>query len=403
MNGRFNQQNVIVVISICFIILSSFILPVVAQDSNQSGQGHGHQGNGNNPSTPNPNGSSNDSPGSGNQHGNNNKEDGQQKKQFNGDQEKGGYRHQQRHYQYRKMNCTGNHNQSRIRSQWILNNSIDAFEIDFKTDPEPSLVLDYMPTGNEENIQLNFKIALKKIIEFADLNGNERFDYSDLEISTYSFELVNFTNITYSNVTMSPGVNTIQMSTQSVDEVFTLNLYISDNFTNFKNHVISPSEMKIDFIIHQYPYIKNNSHLALLIEITTDHNLSMLDESFDEKQGYAFNESAINISSMNYSGFLSWLNTCTVDGINRSVQTSFLEGERPIGEGVKTIQHISFSYPNGTEIIHDPKIGVIGQSFTLPALNNIQITDISVYFTYLISCILAIIIFIGIISLRKRL
>jgi hypothetical protein len=160
--------------------------------------------------------------------------------------------------------------------------------------------------------------------------------------------------------------------------------------------------MKIDFIIQHYPYLKNDSYLALLIEIATDHTLRLIDESFDEKKGYAFNESAINISSMNYSGFLSWQNTVSVDGINKSVKVGVLEGDYPIGEGIKKIQHISFSYPFGTEIIHDPKIGVIGQSFILPTLNNLQITDISVYFTYLISCILALIIFIGIISIRKR-
>ncbi len=320
-----------------------------------------------------------------------------------GNQEKGGYKHQQRRHQYRKMNCTGDHNQSRIRSQWRLNNSIDAFEIDFKTDPEPSLILDYMPTGDEANIQLTFKIALKKLVEFSDLNNNRRFDYSDLEISTYSFELVNFTNITYSNVTISPGVNTFHMSTETFDNVFALDLYISDNFTAYNNQVLSPSEMKIDFIIHQYPYLENNSLLALLIDITTDHNLSVESESFDEKQGYAFNESAINISSMGYSGFLSWLNTVTVDGINKSLQTSVLEGIHPNTKDLKTIQHISFSYPHGTEIIHDPKIGVISQSFTLTALNNIQLPDLNVYFTYLISCLLAVIIFIGIITIRKRL
>lgn len=391
------------VILICFIILSSFILPAIAQDNNQSGQGSGNHGNDNNSPYIEPNESPNDSSGFDNQQGGKNQGDGQQKKQMQDNQEKGGYRYQQRRHQHRKMNCTGDHNQSRIRSQWRLNNSIDAFEIDFKTDPEPSIILYYMPTGDEANIQLTFKIVLKKLVEFSDLNSNGRFDYSDMEISTYSFELMNFTNITYSNETISTGVKILQMSTQTVDEVFAIDLCISDNFTTYKNQLLSPSEMKIDFIIYHYPYLENNSLLALLIDITTDHNLSVESESFDERRGYAFNESAINISSMDYSGFLSWLNTVTVDGINKSVQTSILGGVHPISKDIKTVQHVSFSYPHGTEIIHDPKIGVISQSFTLTALNNILFSDLNVYFTYFISCILAVIIFIGIITIRKRL
>ena len=397
MNCRNNQIHGMIVIFICAIILISIMMPVIAQGGNNSGKGSENHEDGNKSSHSEPDNSPNN-PSNGENHGQ------QNQMQNNRDKSWCGY---QKRYQHRKMNCTGGHNQSRIRSQWRLNNSIDAFEIEFTIDPEPVMILYYMPNGDASNVQLTFKITLKKLVEFADLNNNGRFDYSDSEISTYAFENVNFTNITYSNETLISGETVLTMETQTFDNVFEIKMYISDNFTSFNKQILSPSEMKIDFQINQYPFLENNTPLALIMEITTNHNLSIEAESFDEKQGYAFNESAVNISSMHYSGFLSWLNTVSVDGINKSIQASILEEEHPGMEGVETIRFISFSYPHGAEIIHDPKIGVVSQSFNLAALNNVQliniITDLNVYFTYIISCVLAIIIFIGILSLRKRL
>ncbi len=374
-------------------------MPVIAQDGNQHGQGSGNNGNDDNSPTDGENHGT-EKPGS-------DHEQQQNQNQMGGNQSNDGYGHQQKQHRYRKMNCTGDHKRCLIRSQWRLNNSIDAFEIEFTIDPEPVMILYYMPDGNASNVQLTFKITLKKLVEFADLNNNGRFDYSDSEISTYAFENVNFTNITYSNETLISGETVLTVETQTFDNVFEIKMYISDNFTSFNKQVLSPSEMKIDFQINQYPFLENNTPLALIMEITTNHNLSIEAESFDEKQGYAFNESTVNISSLHYSGFLSWSNTVSVDGINKSIRASILEEEYPGMEGVEIIRFISFSYPHGAEIIHDPKIGVVSQSFNLAALNNVQliniITDLNVYYTYIISCVLAIIIFIGILSLRKRL
>lgn len=374
-------------------------MPVIAQDGNQHGQGSGNNGNDDNSPTDGENHGT-EKPGSGH-------EQQQNQNQMGGNQSNDGYGYRQKQHQYRKMNCTGDHKRCLIRSKWRLNNSIDAFEIEFTIDPEPALILYYMPNGDASNVQLTFKITLKKLVEFADLNNNGRFDYSDSEISTYAFENVNFTNITYSNETLISGETVLTVETQTFDNVFEIKMYISDNFTSFNKQVLSPSEMKIDFQINQYPFLENNTPLALIMEITTNHNLSIEAESFDEKQGYAFNESTVNISSLHYSGFLSWSNTVSVDGINKSIQASILEEEYPGMEGVEIIRFISFSYPHGAEIIHDPKIGVVSQSFNLAALNNVQliniITDLNVYYTYIISCVLATLIFIGILSLRKRL
>ena len=84
-----------------------------------------------------------------------------QDKNQNQNQNGSGYK---KRYQYRELNCTGEHNRSRIRSQWNQNNSLDAFEIDFITDPIPTITLDYQPTADPRDIQLTFTITIEKII-----------------------------------------------------------------------------------------------------------------------------------------------------------------------------------------------------------------------------------------------
>lgn len=410
-----NQTNGLIVLLICFIVIISITTPVIGLEGKQQGEGPGDGGGGNNSPNSDPNNSpdepsgfgnpqSGEGPG-GNQSDSNHQQQNQSQKQ--GSQDNWGYGHQHRRRQQRNINCTGDPKHYCIRSQWKLNNSTDSFEIDFNTDPEPSLILNYMPSNNLSNIQLTFQITLKKIVEFSDLNNNKRYDYADEEFSTYYFNMHNFTNITYSNETLASGENIMKMATKTTDGLFTVDMVISDNFTSFNKHLISPSEMKIDFIIENYPYLKNNTQLALLVEIITDHRISIDAESFDEKNGFASNETAVNISSMNHSGFFSWLNNANVDGSNKSVQASIFEEKNPGINEVERITYIAISYPRGTTIIHDPKIGVVSQSFALTSLvdsNLIKfVTELNVYLAYIVSCALAILLFLGIIIIRKRL
>jgi len=409
---RNNQTKSLIIILICFFMIISITLPVVAQEGKQSGEGGENTGEGNNSPDPEPN-QPNESSGSGNQQGKGKQgeggsgpNNGQQHNQNQGNGSQNGCDQKQNRYQNRKMNHAGGQRQYRVRSQWNLNNSTDAFEINFASDPEPSLKLEYMPSSNESNIQLKFKIILKEIVEFEDGNNNSRYDPTDVIVSKYDFNSVDFTNLTYNNETLSSGESIVRAETHTVDNVFTMNMVISDNFTTCYKQLITPSEMKIDFIIQHYPYVENTTQLALLLEIITDHDLGIESESFDEKNGFASNESAINISSMNYSGFFSWLNTAIVDGVNQSVQATIFKEENIGSNGPELTNYIALSYPRGTQIIHDPKIGVVSQSFAPLSITDIALTElgigINVIITYILSCAIAIILFLGIITLRRR-
>jgi hypothetical protein len=401
---------------LAFILLSSITNITIATEGNQQGQGSGHQNESpgsNNSQQTNQNSQQGETSGSQNQQQNQNQGtsqtnsgQGNQQNQNQQCENQNGSGFQKR-YQYRKLNCTGQHNQSRIRSHWNLNNTQDAFEIDFITEPLPTLTMDYMPTADPTDIQLTFTIKIDKIIEFTDENLNNRYDHSDTIESIYSFKNINFTDIEYNSPNQTANKSLLQMKTQTQDSVFIMDLVISNNFTQFKNQYLSPAEMKIDFTIQNYSFHKNNSLLALFVDIISEHNLSVQQESFDEKQGYATNESAMKISSNKYTGFFSWVNNVIVDGTPYPVHASYLKEEYTINQTKEHVQYLSFTYPQGSTIIHDPKIGVISQSFTTNPENGINIIDnllgINIYLSYIISIILAAILFMGIITIRKRL
>ncbi len=74
------------------------------------------------------------------------------------------------------------------------------------------------------------------------------------------------------------------------------------------------------------------------------------DETEDEEDGRAIDEAEIDILMTDINGFFSWKESAEIDGVTHQVNSS-------IHEVTATEQEIYLNYPQGDEIIHDPKIG----------------------------------------------
>jgi hypothetical protein len=168
--------------------------------------------------------------------------------------------------------------------------------------------------------------------------------------------------------------------------------------------------MKMDFIITNYSFLNQTTQLALVTQLETHYQYKFEEQSYDENRNTATNERQMNISSQNHTAFFSWSNQVNVDNKNLPVnvtvlsETGFSNPYYNKEQIPKT--EIIFSYPQGANIVHDPKIGVnlLGSIFpsiipngelTMPELLNL-IT------IYIICCAIAAILFIGIIYIRKR-
>ncbi len=116
---------------------------------------------------------------------------------------------------------------------------------------------------------------------------------------------------------------------------------------------ISPTEVKVDFIINNFPWNSTTSRLALFSAFGGVSSSAQVTRADNQT-------TAINYK--NAFAYFTWASTATVDGSTVSVvsnQTSKDSG---------AIQEVQMNYPHGSSITDDPIIGVGSGS---PVLSNI--------------------------------
>ena len=112
--------------------------------------------------------------------------------------------------------------------------------------------------------------------------------------------------------------------------------------------------MKIDIEILNYAYSHNSSQLALVMDIESESKFNKDDETEDESKGYSKNEQWIQTSPADISGFFSWSQHALVDNVEKNVSVNV------ISQSEENMQKLYLSYPRGSHIYHDPKIGIKG-------------------------------------------
>jgi len=419
MKKRKISSKFMVYFIVTFFFISMSLLTVIAEQEDNKGNGNGDM---NNPNTPpnDPNnygngnsngeqstGENSESKGNGqNSEGNQYGEQNQKQKQ-NHAGENDTVSGKRMRYQHRNMEMDFEGNCTRIRSEWGQDDYEDEFEIIFEIDKVPRIILNYKNNKQSSENELNFQVQIKELIEYSDTNRNGRYDEVDTVVNIYSFENAIFKNFTYENQTTENGEVINQVSTQTEDGIFKMNLFSSGNFSQLGNQILSPSEVKIDFIINNYPFIEESTQLALRTTLETDHDTELNNTSFDELQGFSKNESVLDISTLNKAGFFSWAENVLVDNItkpvNSTIQSQIIETIIDNEIISNKVSNIYFSYPRGSNIVHDPKLGVISISFEAFALQSIEsILNIDNIIIYIGICILASILFLGVIIIRKR-
>ena len=306
------------------------------------------------------------------------------------------YRYQ---YQRRYINIDGEGNFTRIRSQYRNNNTEEHFEIFFNIDDAPTLKLLYNATTNIHH----FNLVIDQLVEYNDINKNGKYDDSDIVVSNLLFSNVTFSNITYTNSTTPEGQTITILETHTLDNLFSIVIYVASEQTSLLNYIITPEEIKIDFNIIGYPFVNQTSQLALINRIETPFCITSELSTYDEKQGRANQESGLNISSGSHRGFFSWANSAIIDNTSRPVNvTVLIETEQTFTRNTQetiTQSRVIFSYPRGEIISHDPKVGVLDiLQEIIPSV--LQFEYLSAI--YLITCVISAIIFYGIIRYRKK-
>ena len=316
----------------------------------------------------------------------------------------------QQRYEKRVLTITQSMNQTRIRSTWEQDNDQDNFDILIDTEEKPRIHFEYYNNNNSNENNLSYQLVFKDIREFEDINNNGFYDDDDTLISIYSLENASFQSMNHENMTSDDGKNISAISIGTLDNMFRVRFYATESYAYIQNSLCTPSEVKMDFIIDNYLYQRNSTRLSLTLELQTKSEIDLDAVTFDELKGYATNESQFTVSTGTKSGFFSWIDTVDVDNHPKQVySTSSSEKKQFLKDDeidITTTNTISFSYPPGENIIHDPKIGIISlssESYAASELaESIAILKVTSMYSYLIVCMIAAILFIGIIYYRKK-
>ncbi|NPD90145.1 MAG: hypothetical protein HGN29_15650 [Asgard group archaeon] len=201
--------------------------------------------------------------------------------------------------------------------------------------------------------ELEFQVVLSEIIEYIDDPMDGYYNESIDEV-VQVVELNDWNPIVYTIETI--GNDTVHVfSIETDDSVFSATIYITGEFTVVNEVLVAPTQLKIDVGIHNFNYTEPDSVLALKVKLDSEEEVDYEDdeETEDEEYENATNEHEVEVTLGDYSGFFSWIETATIDGVEQEVKAT------PIDVGAEE-NKLYLNYPRGNEIIHDPKIGIAG-------------------------------------------
>ncbi|MHA1228551.1 MAG: hypothetical protein ACTSPV_17620 [Candidatus Hodarchaeales archaeon] len=245
--------------------------------------------------------------------------------------------------------------QVKIESELRTGETRDKIKIEFETSSEPKFRYEYRSRTEMIDFDLEFKVRLYGLIEYVDSNSDGIYNESDDQIvQEMKFESMEFLPIEYTEQKTGTNTTIYIFNTTTTDGVFNVIFYVVGEFALIDGMLNTPTEIKIDIGIHNFPYKNDSSALALQIKLESKTEYEEENESEDEKKGYASDESAVETTINNFTGFFSWSNQVLVDNQNQTVLASPVQ-EDDIDPNE---QKLYLNYPRGIHIVHDPKIGV---------------------------------------------
>ena len=252
----------------------------------------------------------------------------------------------------RELEIEISENEVQIESSLDLGGLSNEFEVKIKTEDEGLKIKFEFEIDNETvETEIEYKVVLSEIIEFIDTSADGFYNDS-IDQVVKILKLDEFKPIVYTTEIISNDTVHI-ISVETVDEVFSATAYVTTEFTIVNNILVAPTQLKVDFGIHNFNYTEPDSVLALKVKFESEFEVDYEhdDETEDEEYEHADNEQEVEIVAGDYIGFFSWIETAMVDGVEQIVKATPIE----TSEGENKMY---LSYPRGTEIIHDPKVGI---------------------------------------------
>lgn len=165
----------------------------------------------------------------------------------------------------------------------------------------------------------------------------------------------------------------IGLEIEDIRGTFNIICTIADHFVDIENGYLSPSSIKFNLNIDNYPFESNNSNLALLADLnvksrgTGNITMNRMTDSYAESLGFAYDEMELRVNSNNFTGFFSWIDHIYCDGERKNINvegyssysTSFdFSNTGSSFSSVYNLFNLILTYPRCNKISHDPILGI---------------------------------------------
>jgi len=246
--------------------------------------------------------------------------------------------------------------QIQIESTLRSGSRIDEIQLKVVMDSEGlTIEVSYESEIASAELELEFGIIFRKLVEFVDMDGNGIYN-SSVDDTIQEVLLDSFQPAIYTPINISADTMLHYFIVNTTDGVFVAHIYFSEEFHIVNETLITPMQSKIDIEISNFSYINSSSQLALYTSLESENDYDEEEDTEDEIREYGTNEKGL-VSEMNsFTGIFTWKNNATIDGISRGVLTSDLDVDDYDGDE----QKIYLTYPRGIHIYHDPKVGIAG-------------------------------------------
>ena len=153
--------------------------------------------------------------------------------------------------------------------------------------------------------------------------------------------------------------------TGTTDGLFGVMIRINSNYTSGESGIVGPLEVKFAITIRDYNFTCNNSFLVLETSLDMpDAELDLFRRGLVQQGGgtdtvtdgdRTFEENGVGYEKDAASLFLSWATNVTVDREEHNVNVRYA---RTLGSDQQFMDTVTFIYPAGSTINHDPKLGI---------------------------------------------
>jgi len=250
-------------------------------------------------------------------------------------------------------------NQIQIESSLRSGDQIDEIQLKITNDSEGlGIEVSYeseLTTENATEFELEFGITFRKLVEFVDIDSNNIFDPL-IDDTIQEFNLTDFQLVKYTQINITDNTALHYFIVNTTNGVFAAHIYFSEEFHIVSDTLITPVQSKVDIEITDFPYINGSSQLALYTSLESEIDYEEEEDTEDEIREYATNEKGVISEMNNFTGIFTWKNNATIDGFSKEVLMSDLD----IDDYDEDEQKLYLTYPRGTHIYHDPKVGIAG-------------------------------------------